>query len=164
MILTVLVAVIAVAGLFQLIILFVMFLAMRKGMKLAGEYATDMQSHIVPILEHSKSLIKVTRELIVKLEPKLDSTATDVANIAHIANAEAMKMQVSADEITYRIRRQAERVDGLTTEALNTAEYVGQFVNHAVSVPLRQISGVVAAARAIFGTLAKSSPRDRARE
>jgi len=163
MILTILVTVIAVAGLFQLIILFVMFLAMRKGMKLAGEYATDIQSQVVPVLEHSKALIKSTRELIVKLEPKLDSTATDLANIAHIASAEAKRMQESADEITDRIRRQAERVDGLTTEALDTVERVGQFVNHAIEVPLRQISGILAAARAIFETLGKSSSRARAR-
>jgi response regulator RpfG family c-di-GMP phosphodiesterase len=50
-------------------------------------------------------------------------------------SAEAKKLQASADEITDRVRRQAERVDGLTTEALNTVEQVGQVVNQAVSMP-----------------------------
>jgi uncharacterized protein YoxC len=163
MILTILVTVIAVSGLFLLIVLFAMFLALKKGIKVAGDYATDMQSQVVPVLENSTALIKSMRDLIVKLEPKMDSTATDLAKIAHIASAEAKKLQESADEIADRIRRQAERVDGLTTEALNTVEQVGQVVNQAVSMPLRKVAGVVAAAKAVIETLAKSSSRARPR-
>lgn len=161
MILTILVAVIAVAGLIQLIVFIAIFVAIKKGMTAAGEYANEFRSDIVPVLEHSKKLISTTRELITRLEPKLEAAATDVAELAHIASAEARKMQESADEIAERVRRQAARVDGMATDALNTVDRVGTFVNQAVSVPLRQVSGVVAAGKAIYDTL--RAPRGRAR-
>src|SRR5258708_25063776 len=113
MTLTILVAVIAVAGLIQLFILFAVFLAFRKGMKVAGEYATEMQSHIVPLLEQSKSLFRTTNEIVTRLEPKLESAATDLAEMARIANTEVKKLQESTGEIAERIRRQAARVDGM---------------------------------------------------
>jgi methyl-accepting chemotaxis protein len=156
-ILIILVAVIAVAGLFLLVVLFAMFMAMKKGIKVASDYATDLQSQVVPALQNSTALIKSMRDLIVKLEPKLESAATDIAEITRVASAETKKLQVSTDEIAGRIRRQAERVDGLTTEALNTVEQVGHVVNQTVSMPLRKVAGVVAAAKAVIETLGKSS-------
>jgi uncharacterized protein YoxC len=161
MILTALVAVIAVAGLIQLIILFIMFLAVRKGMKLAGEYAEEMRDKVVPVLEHSKAFLQTSKQLLTKLEPKLESAATDLAELAHTANAEAKKIQESTGDITARVRRQAARVDDLTTEALNGLDRVGDILNQVVTVPVRQVSGVMAAARAIYDTLrAPAPPRD----
>ena len=163
MILTILVTVIAAAGLIQLFVFIAMLAAIKKGMKLAGEYATDLKTDLVPVLEHSKKLLYSTKELMARLEPKLEAAATDVAELAHIASTEARKMQESADEIAERVRRQAARVDEMATDALNTVDRVGNFVNQAVSVPLRQVSGVVAAGKAIYETLRAPSPRGRAR-
>jgi uncharacterized sporulation protein YeaH/YhbH (DUF444 family) len=99
----------------------------------------------------------------VRLEPKLESAATDVAEMAHIANTEAKKLQESADEIAERIRRQAARVDGMATDLLNGIDRAGQLVSQAVTVPLRQISGIVAAGKAIIDTFRAPAPRGRAR-
>jgi hypothetical protein len=163
MILTILVTVIAAAGLIQLFILFAVFLAFRKGMKVAGEYATEMQSHVVPLLEQSRTLFRTTNEIIGHLEPKLETAATDLAELVHIAKTEAKKMQESADEIAERIRRQAARVDGMATDVLNGIDRAGQLVSQAVTVPLRQISGIAAAARAIFETFRGPASRARGR-
>jgi uncharacterized protein YoxC len=161
MILTILVAVIAVAALVQLIILFVLFLAARKSMKLAGEYAEDLRDKVVPMIEHSKALLQTSRQLITKLEPRLEAAATDIAELAHTANSESKKMSQSADEIAERVRRQAARVDGMTTEALDRLDRLGHVLDHVVTVPVRQVSGVVAAARAIIESLRSStSSRD----
>ena len=158
LILTILVAVVAVAGLIQLIILFALFLAMRKSVKVAGEYATDLRDKMVPVLEHSKALMQTTKQLITRLEPKLEAAATDLAELVHTANAETKKLQESADEITERVRRQVARVDGITTEALDGLDRMGQLLNQVLTVPVRQFSGVVAAARAIIDTLRTPAP------
>lgn len=162
-ILTILVTVIAAAALLQLIILLVMLLAMRKGMKLAGEYATEMQSKVVPVLEHSKALIQTTKELITRLQPKLEVAATNLAELSQVASVEAKRIQESTEEITERVRRQAARVDGMTTDALNGIDRAGYLLNQAVSIPARQVAGVVAAAKAVFETLRKPAPRGRPR-
>ncbi len=168
MILTILVTVIAVAALVQLIILFVLFLAMRKGMKFAGEYATEMKEQVGPVLEHSKvalrttnEVLRSTKELIARLEPKVETAVNDVAEITRIANAEVKKFQESADEITDRVRRQVARADTMTTEALNGIDRVGHLLNQAVTMPVRRVSGVLAAVKAVFETLrAPTPPRD----
>lgn len=158
LILTILVAVIAVAGLVQLIILFVMFLAMKKAITLAAESGTDLRDKVVPVLEHSKAFLQTSKQLITKLEPKLEAAATDVAELAHTANTEAKKLQESTDEITERVRRQAARVDGMTTEALNGLDRIGTVLNQVTTVPVRQVSGVMAAARAIIEVLRSPVP------
>jgi hypothetical protein len=163
MILTTLVAVIAVVGLVQLIIFLAMFVAMMKGIKLAEEYAAEMKDQLVPILENSKVLLQTTQGIITRLEPKLDAAATDLAEITKVASAEAKKILESADEIAGLVRKQAARVDGMTTDALNGIERAGQFVNEVVSVPVRQISGVLAAAKAIMETLRRPASRDAQR-
>lgn len=157
-ILTVLVAVIAVAAMVQLIILFIMFLGVRKGLKLAGEYAEEMRDKVVPVLEHSKAFLQTSKQLLTKLEPKLDSAATELAELARTANAEAKKIRESTGEIAERVRRQAERVDVLTTEALDGLDRAGHVLNQAVTVPVRQVSGVLAAAKAIYETLRSPAP------
>ncbi len=160
-ILTILVSVIAGGVLVQLIILFVVFLAVRKGMKFAGEYALELKSQVVPVLERSKVLMQTTKDLITRLEPKLEAAATDLAEVARVANAESKKIQVVADEITEKVRRQATRVDFMTTETLNAMDRVGHLLNQAVTVPIRQVSGVAAAAKAVFETLRNPTPRAR---
>ena len=159
-ILAVLVAVIAVGGVIQLIILFVMFLSVRKAMVAAGEFATEMRDKVLPVLEHSKAAIQSTKQLITKLEPKLEAAVTDLAELTHAANAETKKLSASTDEITERVRRQAARMDQMTTETLNTLDRLGHLLSQAVTVPVRQVSGVVAAAKAVFETLRSPSPRD----
>ena len=94
-----------------------------------------------------------------RLEPKLDAAAGDLAEMTKIAREETRKMQVSADEISERIRRQAERVDHMTTTTLDSVDRVGNFVNQAVNVPMRQIAGVLAAAKAVVDTLRSPTPQ-----
>jgi len=169
MILTILVAVIAGAALVQLIILIALFVAARKGMKLAGQYATEMKEQVGPVLEHSKVVLQSTREvlqttkdLIARLEPKLETAAANIAEVTRIASEEAKKFEESADEITDRVRRKVARVDAMTNEALNGVERVGHILNQAVTIPVRQVSGIMAAVKAVVETLrAPAPPRDR---
>jgi uncharacterized protein YoxC len=158
MILTISVAVIAAAALIQLMILFVLFLAARKGMKMAGEYAADFRDKVVPMIEQSRELLQTSRQLITKLEPKLDAAATDIAELAHTANVESKKISQSAEEIAERLRRQAARMDEMTTEALDRVDRAGHILDQVVTVPVRQVSGVMAAARAIIETLRAPAP------
>jgi hypothetical protein len=51
----------------------------------------------------------------------------------------------------------------MTTEALNGLDRAGQLLTQAVSVPARQVAGVVAAAKAVLETLRKPAPRGRPR-
>lgn len=175
-ILTILVTVIGVFAFLQLVILFAMFLALRKGMRAASAHALELKANalelkthaleikgkVIPILEHTSELLQTTKGLVARLEPKIEAAAGDVADMTRTASAELKRLGASADEITDRVRRQAARVDGITTNALNGVDRASQFVGQAVSAPVRQFTGIVAAAKAVIDTL-RTAPTPPAR-
>ncbi|MFZ0394566.1 MAG: hypothetical protein WCF17_05925 [Terracidiphilus sp.] len=132
-----------------------------KALKMAREYGDEFQSVASPALHHARELLETSKNLITRLEPRLDAAASDLAEIAQVARDETRKIQESADEISERIRRQAERMDSMTTGALNEVDRVSHFLNQAVNLPVRQIASVLAAARAIVDTLRSPAPPRR---
>jgi len=165
-ILIVLVTIFGVAVLLQVAVLAGLAITGMKALKMAKEYAEgmreyaeDMRTKIVPVLHSSQVVLDQSKALIARLEPKLDAAAGDLAEITRTAREETTRLSESAQEITERIRRQAERVDGMTTSALNGVDKVSHFLNEAVNAPVRQVNGIVAAARAIISTLRAPAPR-----
>ena len=162
-ILIALVVAIGVLVLVQVVVMFAMFLAVRKGMQAASEHADEMKAKVNPVLDQSKELLETARRLITRIEPKLETAASDLADITRTVSDEAKKMQASADEITERVRRQAARMDGMTTNALDNVDRAGRLLSTAVTTPLRQVSGVMAAAKAILDVLrTPTAPRRHA--
>jgi gas vesicle protein len=130
-----------------------------RALRLAKEYGDDFRSVSTPALQHAREVLESTQKLIARLEPRLDAAASDLAEMVQAAREETRNIQASADEIAERIRKQAERMDTMTTTALNGVDRVGQFLN----VPVRQVSGVVAALKAIVDALrTPAPPRSRA--
>ncbi|MFP5236069.1 MAG: hypothetical protein ACLGSD_09205 [Acidobacteriota bacterium] len=161
-ILTILVAAIGALVLIQAIVMFAMFVIMRKGMKAAGTYAEEMKGKISPLLTESQEMLATTKHLVARLEPKLEAAASDLAEMTRTASDEMKKIRASADEITERVRRQAARVDSMTSSVLDGADRAGHLLNTAVTVPVKQVSGVMAAVKAVVDALRAPSPRRRA--
>ena len=132
-----------------------------KAMKMAKEYGDELRSVAVPTLHHARELIETSKNLIDCLEPRLDAAATDLADITKMVREETQKIQVSADEINERLRRQAERMDHMTTSTLNSVDRVGHFLNQAVTVPVRQAAGILAATKAVVDALRSPAPNHR---
>ncbi len=84
--------------------------------------------------------------------------------MAHDFRAQANRLQESVDEVADRARQQVNRVDSMTTSMLNGVDRFGRFLNEAVQTPVRQVNGVVAAAKAVVESLrAPAPPRRRPR-
>ncbi len=163
-ILIALVTIYGVSVLLQISVLAGLAILAMKAMKMAKEYAdeakqcaTDLSTKVIPVLSSTLQTMEHAKALITRLEPKLDAAATDLAEISRVAREETARITASADEITNRVRRQAERVDDMATTALNGVDRVGHFLNECVNQPVRQVSGILAAARAVISTLRDSS-------
>ena len=162
----------AVAVLLQACVLLGLFLTVRKAVQRGQDQADDVRAKLIPVLEGSKELmeagkgvvkmakdlIKSADNLIADLEPRLESAATDLAIMARDVHQQANRLQASVDEVAGKARRQVDRVDQMATSTLNGLERFGSLVNEAVNVPVRQLSGVIAAAKAVVGTLRGSAP------
>ncbi|MGA2166717.1 MAG: hypothetical protein ABSG62_00805 [Terracidiphilus sp.] len=142
------------AVLVQTIILFAIYRGVSKATQSLKEEAEDLRSSVMPIVDN-------TRELLVRLGrmgPKVEETVNDLAALAHGLRAQAAAVESSAKEILERVDSQSDRVDAMVSSALDAVDRAGVFVIEAASKPVRQVSGLLAAAKAIIESLRSSYP------
>jgi methyl-accepting chemotaxis protein len=146
---------------FQTILMLAVFLAVRKGALALKEQAEEIRSAALPII-HS------TEQLCLRLGPKIEATldrveitVEDLSDITRSLRNQTMEVQALTQEITGRVRRQSQRIDGIFSNALDVVEQAGGFVANVVSKPVRQVTGVVASVKAIVDSLRASEARPR---
>lgn len=174
--LTLFVGIASVAVLLQGSVLLAIFLAVRKAITTGKQEAAEFRDKLIPVLDGSKelmdsgqdvirtanNLLKAANSLIINLEPHLESAATELADMARDIHQQTNQLQGAVDEVALKARRQVDRVDHMATSTLNALERFGGLVNEAVNLPVRQLSGVIAAAKAVVGAMrapAQSRPR-----
>lgn len=144
----------AIAVLLQAAILLGIFITVRKSTKAIRSEIEVLRTSALPILDHTKDLVK-------NVSPKIDSVTTDIAEITRGLRAQTMEFQASASDILERVHRQTGRVDTMVTGTLDKVDHVSTVVNDAVNVPLKQLSGIAAFARAAFDALRSNGPKSR---
>lgn len=156
---------VTVAVLLQAGVLLGILLTMRKAVQTAKEEADEYRAKLTPILESgsklittSNDLVAATTSLINHLKPELEAAATEMANMSRDLHAQFNLLQGAVDGVALKAWHQADRVDRMTTSFLNGLDRLGGFVNEAVHLPIRQVNGVVAAARAVVDTLRAPAP------
>jgi len=157
----------AIAVLLQAGVLLGIYLVVRKAVQTGKDEADEYRAKLTPIIDGSGKLISTANDLVASAQslvkavrPHLEFAATELANMATEIHAEANQLQASVDEVALKARRQVDRVDGMATSVLNGLDRFGGFLNEAVHLPIRQVNGIVAAARAVVETLrATSGPR-----
>jgi len=149
-----LIALIALAMLIQAIVLLAAYVAMRKAARSADEKIEELRSSIMPLVDK-------TRELLTRLAPKIEATAEDMAALTHSLRLQTTDVQYAANEIVTRVRSQAGRIDAMLTNVLDAIERAGDFMADAVSKPMRQLSAILASAKAALESLRNYVPPPR---
>ncbi|HTA79160.1 MAG TPA: hypothetical protein VK720_06410, partial [Terracidiphilus sp.] len=129
------------AVLLQAFVLLAMLFTARKALKLAQEQIEELRTNVLP-------LVKDTKQLLTNVGPKIESVATDMAALTSGLRTQTAKLEISAGDILERVHRQTTRVDTILTNTLNTVDRAAAVVADVISVPLRQLSGFAAFARA----------------
>ncbi|HET6206484.1 MAG TPA: hypothetical protein VFD98_06725 [Terracidiphilus sp.] len=150
-------------------VLLALFLTVRKALASARERTEGFEGKIFPLVQtmhqfltSGQEVVESIRALVTKLDPPLQSAAAELDAMTKDLHVQALRLQASVDDVAFRAHRQAARVDGMTTSFLNGLDRVGGLVNQAVDAPIRQVSGVIAAIKAVVETLrAPSAPRRR---
>lgn len=135
------------ALLVQAIVMLVAFLAMRKTIMSLQSDVQDLRTTAMPILAKS-------RETLERVAPKIESVAADVAEVAHILRAQTVEFQAVAGEILERVHRQTSRVDNMFTNLVDGVEHASNLVVDSVTRPVKQISSMLAGAKAFLTVLA----------
>jgi phage-related protein len=147
----ILIAVTAAAVLLQAFVLLAMYLGLRKSSRAIIEQIEDLKSSIAPFVENARGLLE-------RVGPKLEGTTSDVAEIVRALKVQAAEAEASVSEVLQRVRKQTNRIDEMITGLLNAADRAGDYVAGVVHGPVRQISGVLAAVKAIVESLRTPIP------
>jgi len=155
------VGVAALALVMQTIILLALYIGVSKSTKSIKSDFDDMRASITPTVEKARDLVEKTRTLVDRVSPKVESTATDMAELAHLLRTQAADVEVAVEQILERVRTQTGRIDTMFSGTLDAVDKASGFVTHAVEKPVRQISGLVAALKAIVESLRTSEAHYR---
>jgi len=150
-----LVAAVALAMLIQSIVLLAGLVALRKLAKSIREDLSEMRSAVLPVIEN-------TRNVIVRVAPKIEQTASDLALLTRALREQAADVQAAADEIIGRAQTQARRVDSMFSNVLDTVDRAGTFVAETVAKPMRQLTAFIASAKAVIDSLRSTQGSSRA--
>jgi len=144
--LIVFVALTGAAVLMQACVLLALYISVRKTAKLVEEQMSEVRSTVLPAVSDA-------RNFIARVGPKLDSVATDLAEVSRTLRIQGVELQISASEVLERVRRQSSRLDAMFSDVLDTVDRAGTVVTEVVNMPLRQLSGIAAFAKAAISSL-----------
>jgi methyl-accepting chemotaxis protein len=150
-----LIAVTAICILFQTILLSAMFVAVRKGIKSLSDNFDDLRSSAMPIIDHTRGFIE-------RITPTVEATARNVAEMSQTLKETTTTVSASASDIAQRVNAQSSRVDSMVSGALDALDRAAGFVVETVNKPVRQLSGLLASAKAFVEALGASRPPQRA--
>jgi len=144
----------AVALFGQFIVMLVAYVMVRKSIKTVQDEVSDVRSTVMPMLSRSKELLE-------KVAPKVESVATDIADMAQSAREQTAHIRFTADEVLARVYRQTSRMDNMITNVADGVEHAGNVVADSVTRPVRQVSAMLAAVKAFLGVLATGRRREQ---
>jgi methyl-accepting chemotaxis protein len=155
----IIVAAVALTMLLQAILLLATFIVLRKTIRTLHDELDETRSGVMRLMEKVEPVIEGARTFLSNTAPKIESTVADVAAISQKLRAETNDVQAAASEIVERVRRQGARVDSMMTRTLDTVDHAATFMTDAVGKPMRQLSAVLASAKAVVESL-RSGPRE----
>jgi len=131
----------------QAIVMLVAVVSMRKAITSLHSDVEELRTSAMPILAKS-------RETLDRVAPKIESVATDVADLARILKQQTVEFQIVSGEILERVHRQTSRVDNMFTDVVDGVERASNMVADTVSKPVRQATAFLAGAKAFLSVLA----------
>jgi len=142
------------ALLVQAIVMLVAFLTMRKSIASLHSNVEEMRASIGPILHQSKETIE-------RVAPKIESIAADIAEMTRTAKEQTARISFTTDEILARVHRQTSRVDNMVSNVVDGVEHARNVVSDSVTRPVRQITALLASAKAFITVLATGRRPER---
>lgn len=126
----------AISVLIQTGVLLGMFIIVRRAM-------VKMQAIVDEVKEKALPAIASTHTLIEDVGPKLKAVTADLSAVSQSARHQAEQVSESLDSLLAKANAQINRVDHLTTGAIDAVDHASKAIENAVSVPVRRVSGIL---------------------
>ena len=149
----IIVAAVAVTMLLQVIMLVALFVVLRKTISTIHEELDDNRESLKNMMDKVVPAIERTSDFLERNSPKVEAALTDIAAVAHKLRTQTEDVQVAASEVIERVRNQGARMDSMMTKTLDGVDRAATFMTDAIGKPMRQLSAVLASAKAVVDTL-----------
>jgi methyl-accepting chemotaxis protein len=134
--LTVFVGLTALAIVVQMGVLIALFVSSRKTGERLQRLSKEMEENLLPMIRDAKILLAEST-------PQVREILQNLAVLSATARQDAERISSTANEINDRVRQQLARADELVTRTLTRVEATTENVQHLISSPMRQVSGVL---------------------
>jgi len=111
----------------------------------------DLRSTAVPAIRSAHKLIEET-------SPKIKLAAENLAEITSQLRVQTGTIGKTLEVLSDKTRGQAERMDKMVTNVLDSVTHASELIRNTVAVPVRQLSGILSAVRIGIDTL-RGKPR-----
>jgi methyl-accepting chemotaxis protein len=150
--LTAFIAVTAAAVVLQMLILFGMFLAIRKitgRVEALADKVEDttgiVQQKVLPLVDNAKAMQQQVQEFITTARPKIEKLVDNASEVSDSAKATVDRLNLTVNDAIDRLRLQVIRGDEMVTRTIDRIEDTSDKVQHTVMSPVRQVSGIMQA-------------------
>ena len=140
------IAVTAIGVLIQAAVLLAIYVGSRQTERRVMEKVDEIREDIAPFLLSAQTLIEETG-------PKIRSITDNLQVASEHIREQVVHTNAAVADIADRTRHQAERVDEMVTEVLDTLADGTRLVQDSIMTPLRQLGGWLTAARSILDAL-----------
>ena len=141
-------AVTSIGVLIQAFVLLAMFFAVRKATGELHEVSDQLKQHLVPTLATARNLVE-------DLSPKVKVATSNLVEASGVLRSQAEHINKTVNQVTDRANAQITRVDEMATAVLDGLTQATAAVQHGISTPLKQVSGVLNGLRAGLDVLRK---------
>jgi methyl-accepting chemotaxis protein len=157
LLLVIFVAVAAFSLLLQVLIAVGMAIATRRMQVKAEGLFNDLRIHVLPILSSSRTVIE-------DLTPKIKTISTNLTESSNNMRTMAGEVTGVVGDVAARTRAQAAHVEDLVDGTLDRISFAGNTIQHGISMPVRQVTGIVNGIRAGLNVMCGSSEARRSEE
>lgn len=156
LILTIFVAVTAVAVVIQMAILLALYLSVKKTSERVNGLADRLETQAMPMIESARTLVVDSR-------PKIENVIQSLSSSAQIVKSQIERLDVTITDVVDRTRLQVIRADELVTRTMDRVEETTDMVHHTVMSPVRQLSAVMTGVMAGIGNYVGGRKVERTR-
>jgi methyl-accepting chemotaxis protein len=155
--LVIFVAVAAFSLLLQVLMMVGMAVAARRMQAKAEGLFNDLRIHVLPILGSSRTVLE-------DLAPKIKAVSTNFVDTANNVRTMSEEITFVVRDVAVRTKAQAAHVDDVVGGTLDHLARAGNTIQHGISTPVRQVTGIVNGIRAGLNVMCGSSPAGRNEE
>lgn len=153
-VLTIFVAVTAVAFVGQLIVLLLVRKAIEKSSERMEDVANRIEHRAAPVLATARAILE-------QAEPRIGEITSNLAEASAQIRSQVAGVAQATGEIVERARMQAARLDDLVHSTADKVEQTTDFLQTSVITPVRRVHAIVSAVNAGIGFLRRNRARKK---